>query len=99
MRANKDFVRDEFIGLRVKIVSSHDPTLRGIQGDIIDETKNMLIIYVPERDKVIKVPKKNNWFLFYARDGNKYLVYGDIIVGHPWKRLTKKFPKKWRNMH
>ena len=40
----KLFLRGEFIGLPVHITACSDPSLQGVEGNIIDETKNTLII-------------------------------------------------------
>ena len=38
------FLRGEFIGLPVNITVCSDPSLQGVEGNIIDETKNTLVI-------------------------------------------------------
>ncbi|MBU0461751.1 MAG: ribonuclease P protein subunit [Nanoarchaeota archaeon] len=40
----KNLVRGELIGLKIEVVDSRNPSLRGKKGTIIDETKNMLVI-------------------------------------------------------
>lgn len=65
----KNFLKQEFIGLPVKIIECTDKSLEGIEGIIIDETKNMLII---EADGKIKK---------VAKDIAKFEINGRIING------------------
>ena len=39
----KNFLKQEFIGLPVRVVECSDTTMKGMEGEIIDETKNMLV--------------------------------------------------------
>jgi len=65
----ENFLKKEFIGLPVKIVESTDKSLQGMEGEIIDETKNMLII---ETDKGIKK---------VAKEIAKFEINGKIVDG------------------
>jgi len=65
----KNFLRREFIGLRVRIIEATDKSLVGLQGEIIDETKNMLII--ESQGKIKKV----------AKDIAKFEIEGTIVDG------------------
>lgn len=38
------FMKGEFIGLPVRIRDCTDPSLQGVEGRIVDETKNTLVI-------------------------------------------------------
>jgi len=40
----KDLVRGELIGLTIEVVDAVNPSLVGKRGEVIDETKNMLVI-------------------------------------------------------
>ncbi len=66
----------ELIGLNVKVLGT------GIEGRIIDETKNMLIIEHNHKKK--KIIKNNNEFEF---DGIK--IDGKSLVGRPEERIKK----------
>ena len=46
----RNVIRHELIGLDVLVVHASNPTCRGITGQIIDETRNMLIINTRDRD-------------------------------------------------
>ncbi len=65
----KNFLKREFIGLRVRIIEATDKSLVGLQGEIIDETKNMLII--ESQGKIKKV----------AKDIAKFEIEGMIVDG------------------
>lgn len=45
----------DIIGENVKIIKSKDPTLIGIEGKVVNETKNMITIL---NNKEIRVPKR-----------------------------------------
>jgi len=49
----KTFMRGEFIGLPVDIIACSDPSLQGVEGHIIDETKNTLVIDSPQGVKQV----------------------------------------------
>jgi len=40
----KGMMKEEFIGMKVRIEKCTDPSLQGMEGTVIDETKNMMII-------------------------------------------------------
>ncbi len=89
----ENLVRHELIGLDVKIVKSSDPTLVGVEGQVINETKNTLVIR--KRDgREIRVEKKNCVFHFTLPDGSVVEVDGKVIQGRPEDRIKKRFPRK-----
>jgi len=79
---SKNFLRQEFIGLKAKVLTSRDPSLKGIEGIIIDETKNMLII---ETNKGIKKIAKD--IATFEIAGN--IVNGKKIKYRPEERIGK----------
>lgn len=46
--------KDEFIGLHVNIVDATNPSLVGIKGRVIDETKNTFVINNKKQIRLIK---------------------------------------------
>ncbi|KAA0000574.1 MAG: ribonuclease P protein subunit [Thermoplasmata archaeon] len=78
----KNFLKGEFIGLPVKIVECTDKSLVGVKGEIIDETKNMLIIETPQGIK--KVAKS---IAKFEIDGK--IVNGKRICYRPEDRIRK----------
>ena len=86
----KNLIRHELCGLRVRIKQSTDPTLRGVQGVVIDETYNMLRLETRKKEKL--VPKKNCVFVFKLPSGERVEVEGKLLVGRPEDRIKKKIP-------
>ena len=84
-----NLVRHELIGLRVKIVSGANKTCIGIDGRVVDETRNMLFIE-KKNGKVVKVVKKDYIFLFTLPSGKHVKVNGELIVGRPEDRIKKR---------
>lgn len=82
-----DFSRQLLIGLEVKIVGSTNPGFKSIQGRVIDETRNMLVIQRP--GKITKVPKDTAIFRFKLQNGAEVQIDGRNIVGRPEDRLKK----------
>ena len=64
---NRNIVLNELIGLRARVVRCSDRKQNGLEGTIVDETKNTLLI---ETDgKCRKVVKASSTFRFYTRGG------------------------------
>ena len=89
----KDIVRHELIGLHVKVVDSTDPSAVGLQGRIIDETRNTIVI--EQKDSSTKtLVKENCKFSFEYETGKRVKVDGKLLVARPEDRIKKKL-KKW----
>ena len=82
MMHSKTFMKDELIGLPVWIEQCTDPSLRGVEGIIVDETKNTLLINTP--DGVKRVAKDIATFVI---DG--VTVKGTDIAFRPEDRIRK----------
>ena len=81
----KDLIRHELIGLKTEIVRAKNPSLVGIKGKIIDETKNTLTIKGKKMKKVLK-----NQAIFNLKVGRKtFQVDGKVLVARPEDRLKK----------
>lgn len=78
----KNILKQEFIGVKTTIVDATDPTIRGIQGYIQDETKNMFVIETNRGIK--KVAKKNITFTV-----NGEYIEGNRIAYRPEDRIRK----------
>ena len=76
-----ELLKGELIGRNVKVIG------KNIQGAIIDETKNMLIIKTKESIK--KIIKRNNKMEF-AIDDEKIAIEGDKLVARPEERIKLK---------
>lgn len=88
MRSMKksDFMRLEFIGLEVEVVSSHHPGYRNIKGMVVDETKNTLTISTVTKEVI--VPKPGNEFQF-TYESDRITVHGSEIQYRPEDRIKK----------
>lgn len=82
----KTLSRDEFIGLRVKIIECSDPTWIGQYGLIIDETKNTFLIEIENKKKMIA--KKTAKFEFIINN-EKITINGEKIKFRPEDRIKK----------
>jgi ribonuclease P protein subunit POP4 len=82
----RNVIRHELIGLDVLVVGASNPASRGISGQIIDETRNMLIINT--RIGVKKIPKNTGVFRITLPDGIVVDVRGSALVMAPEKRVN-----------
>ena len=79
---SETFLKEEFIGMPVKVLTSHDKSLENIQGEIIDETQHMFVIRTSVGVK--KVSKTINIF-----EINQNTVNGKKINYRPHERIRK----------
>jgi ribonuclease P protein subunit POP4 len=86
MHKTKDFVRHELIGLNIKIVDAGNPSLIGVEGKIIDESKNSITI---ETKKGIKKLIKSQIKMRVKFKGKTIEVNGKLLVGRPEDRIKK----------
>ncbi|MGQ0797322.1 MAG: ribonuclease P protein component 1 [Methanobacteriota archaeon] len=77
--------KHELIGLRVRIVRATDPGFAGLEGRVVDETRNMLVVDVAGKEKM--VPKQGSRFRFEVQGGTE--VEGDEIRFRPEDRIKK----------
>ena len=91
----ENLVRHELIGLPVEVASGTNPTLVGISGRVVDETRNTLLIET--RSGVRCVPKSCNCFLFTLSQGLKVKAVGSVLVSQPENRINKKIRRsRWK---
>jgi len=67
----KGMMKEEFIGMKVRIEKCTDPSLQGMEGVVVDETRNMMVI--ESREGIKKVAKKIATFNIggFTIDGRK----------------------------
>ncbi|MDE1825455.1 MAG: ribonuclease P protein subunit [Candidatus Micrarchaeota archaeon] len=83
---NKNIVLGELIGLRAKVIKCLDKKQVGLEGIIVDETKNMFFLETKHGAK--KIVKASATFRLYA--GRKsYVVKGEEVNFRPEDRLEK----------
>ncbi len=83
--------RHELVGLPVKVARSTHDGFSGIEGKVVHETKNTIVIEDDETEKI--VPKGVATFHFNLPDGNVVEIEGKIIIARPEDRIKKKFRK------
>lgn len=76
--------KDELIGLNMKVVKANNKTLQGIQGKIVDETKQSLIIATASG---VKRLLKNQIHFAVQCGSTWYVVDGALVAKRPHERL------------
>ncbi|MBI5133590.1 MAG: ribonuclease P protein subunit [Thaumarchaeota archaeon] len=84
---SQNVIAHELIGIDAKIVESRDPTLEKVSGKIVYETKNMLMLNVNNKMKMI--PKKVVKLALELPDNSECLVNGSDLVGRPEDRIQR----------
>ena len=88
----ENLVRHELVGLSVKIIKSTDPGNIGIEGRVVDETRNTIVIETKKRRK--SFIKEKCTFSFRLPTGERVNVDGRVLIARPEDRIKKKL-KKW----
>ncbi|MDY6769816.1 MAG: ribonuclease P protein component 1 [Candidatus Nanohaloarchaea archaeon] len=91
-RTPENLVRHELIGLDVTLADAADPGRDGLSGQVVDETRETLVVDTGDGEAV--VPKDEARFRF-ALDDAQVAVEGELLVARPEERILKKFPRKW----
>lgn len=85
-----NLIHHELIGLEAEVMESTNPSLAGIRGRVVDETKNLLVI----EDK--KVQKSHTTFAFTLPSHQRVKVDGRLLLSQPENRIQTRFKKKFR---
>ena len=88
MKVTPDIVKQELIGLNAKVIRSSHPGYVGIEGKVVDETRNTILILHKNRKKIII--KNTTFFNFIMPDGTIVEIDGKTIVGRPEDRIKKQ---------
>jgi ribonuclease P protein subunit POP4 len=75
-----ELARHELIGLKCKITRATNPSLIGLEGIVVDETKHMLVLSSGIREK--KIPKREVVLKF-----GEIEIDGKKLVGRPEDRV------------
>ena len=89
----RNLVNHELIGLNLVVVASRNRSSVGIEGRVIDETRNTLVISKDGSRKII--PKAVSCLRFTLSDGSRVDVDGVQLVGKPENRLKKRVGGVW----
>ncbi|ADE36857.1 ribonuclease P protein component 1 [Methanohalophilus mahii] len=93
----QNLIYHELIGLMVDVVDSTNQYLAGINGKVVDETRNMLVIEVEDMYEK-QVPKSGSKFVFHLPVGSgcspatSVEVGGILLLSQPENR-TKNIRK------
>ncbi len=83
----QNVTRHELIGLDVLVAGAANPSHRGVSGNIIDETRNLVAIKTHAGIK--KVPKAGTTFRFCLPDNTLVEINGSVLILAPEKRLRR----------
>ena len=76
--------KHELIGLSVIVREATDPTLVGLRGRVVDETRNTLLVETAKGEK--RVPKKGAEFAFGSEG---VPIRGDDLLFRPEERIKR----------
>ena len=109
MISSKNIFYHELIGLELKVVDSSNPSLIGLQGTVIDETKKTLRIEVKEKvhDKDLSSNQNDFNFIYNKKliqkdvsvlqfkvpDGTIVEIDGKILLNRPEDRIKRRYKK------
>jgi ribonuclease P protein subunit POP4 len=103
MLAPETLVRHELAGLRVRVVDAAHEGYVGIEGTVVDETTNTLLIGTDGDSGVMQVQKAGTTFEFALPgddDGEAETSYvvveGARLVARPARRTELTGDSKWR---
>ena len=93
MKVTPSIVQHEFIGLEAKGVKSSNPTVVGIAGKVVDETRNTFTILQDDNRKV--VAKDTSVFDFVMPDGTVVEIDGKVLIGRSEDRIKRRPRRLW----
>lgn len=87
MTTGENILAHEIIGLDAKIVESSDPTIKGLEGTIVFETKNTISIRSGSRTRQIaKLAAKT--IEIHAQTGACF-ISGPTLIARPEDRISR----------
>ena len=88
----KNLIQHELIGLKAQVLESSNKSQQGIEGLVVDETKNLIAIETPGGIK--RIQKKDASFIFVLPGHEKVKVSGNRLLARPEERVKLKV-RKW----
>lgn len=76
--------RDEVIGRNVRVIDSSNPTLEGLSGQVLDDTRSTLLIRVGNRHKRVL---KSQCTFSVCLSGHDRIIAGAELMGAPYERV------------
>ncbi|KAI1285418.1 Ribonuclease P protein subunit p29 [Halotydeus destructor] len=83
-----DLIRADYHGAQFVIEASRNPSLVGIKGIVVQETKNTFKL-IAETNRIITVPKEGTLFTFLC-NGKLYKICGNYMALSPQQRSRTK---------
>lgn len=77
------------IGRKIKVIESSDPSMVGLTGTVVTESRNMFTIR--RKMQYLKIPKKTVKIQMHGDGEGRLLVEGAKLVGKPEERIKKYF--------
>ena len=93
MKITPNIIKHEFIGTYGSISKSSHSGYLGLNGKVVDETKNTISFMY--KNKIKKIIKNSSTFRFKFQDGTIAEIEGHLLVGRPEDRLKKKIKRLW----
>ncbi|MBN2101425.1 MAG: ribonuclease P protein component 1 [Candidatus Aenigmarchaeota archaeon] len=87
-RTPENLVRHEIVGLDVVVTASLNPSVKGLGGRVIDETRNTITIETDK--KVRKIIKEECAFSFSIPGSGTVEIDGKELAGRPEDRIKKR---------
>lgn len=84
-RKSSNLLYHELIGLKAKVLEYPDPSVKGFEGEVVDETLKTLVL--DNGSRRIRVFKENGVFMFTLPDGGNVIIKGFKLLGRPWDRV------------
>jgi len=82
----------EFIGGFVEVLGAPNPSLKGLKGVVVDETKNFFVLETKKGFK--KVPKHHSKFkISFGKES--FVFSGDAVLVSPEERIKIK-TRQWQ---
>jgi ribonuclease P protein subunit POP4 len=75
-----------FLARNISIVDSNDPTLVGIQGKVLEETRNTIIIQTQNGEKTFAKD-----VIQFILDSEKEVIDGATVTQRPEDRINRKY--------
>jgi len=82
----RDILKHELIGLNIKVCDAKNKHLIGLEGKIIDETKNTLLIEGKDKRRRLV---KSQVVLNIQFKGKMIMVNGKLLVNRPEDRVKR----------
>ena len=93
INVTSNVVQHEFIDLETKVVKSSNPSVVGIEGKVVEETRNTFTILHNDNRKV--VAKDTAVFEFVMPNGTVVEIDGKLLMARSEDRIRKHPRRLW----